>query len=41
MVTQFAYVCLSAISAVELITYFTWHKKAKMAAEGSDMIPLK
>lgn len=27
--TQFAYVCMFAISSVELVTYFAWHRKAK------------
>ena len=31
--TQFAYVCMFAISSVELVTYFAWHRKAKKAAE--------
>ena len=33
LVTQFAYVCLFLISSVELVTYFTWHRRAKKAAE--------
>lgn len=33
LLTGFAYLCLLAISIVELITYFAWHKKAVKAAQ--------
>ena len=33
LVSQFAFVCLFLISSVELVTYFTWHRRAKKAAE--------
>ena len=33
MITGLAYLCLFAISMVELITYFTWYSKAKKAAQ--------
>lgn len=33
MITGLAYLCLFAISVVELITYFTWYSKAKKAAQ--------
>lgn len=33
LVTQFAYLCLFLISFVELTVYFTWHKRAKQAAQ--------
>ena len=32
MLSGFAYICVLAISLVELITYFTWYRKAKRAA---------
>ena len=33
LVSQFACMCLLAISAVELLTYFSWHRKAAKAAQ--------
>ena len=33
LVAQFAYVCVFALSVVELTTYYWWHKRAKKAAE--------
>ena len=33
LISGLAYLCLFAISLVELVTYFTWHKKAKRAAQ--------
>lgn len=33
LVTQFAYLCLFAFSAVELVTYFTWLRKARREAQ--------
>ena len=32
LISGLAYLCLFAISLVELVTYFTWHRKAKRAA---------
>ena len=33
MLTGFAYICVLAISLVELVTYFSWYKKARRAAQ--------
>lgn len=33
LVSQFAYMCMLAISVIELVTYFRWHKKAASAAQ--------
>lgn len=33
LVAQFAYLCVLALSLVELITYFRWYKSAKKAAQ--------
>ena len=33
LITGLAHLCLFAISLVELVTYFTWHRKAKLAAQ--------
>ena len=33
LISGLAYLCLFAISLVELVTYFTWHRKAKRAAQ--------
>lgn len=33
MLTGFAYICVLAISLVELVTYFLWYKKARRAAQ--------
>jgi len=33
LLVEFAYLCLFAISSVELLTYFIWHRKAKCAAK--------
>lgn len=33
LVSQFAYMCVFAISVVELVTYFRWHRKAAKAAQ--------
>lgn len=33
LITELAYLCLFLISTVELITYFSWHRKAKKEAQ--------
>lgn len=38
LVTQFAFLCLFFISAVELITYFTWYKRAKREAQNGSFV---
>lgn len=33
LISQFAYLCVFAISVVELVTYFRWHKRAVRSAQ--------
>lgn len=33
LVSEFAFLCMFLISSVELVTYFTWHKKARLEAQ--------